>query len=272
MNGYQLYGKKWIETFSENVKDNNITVDLYLDFQIPITDPRITIINYNSAIPNHKSWINNFENKSTHIIYNKKMGIRFSFKSFVMQHALDNNKDCYVVWLDGDCIFKPNTYNFIENLIQGNAIACQREPNGGNDHVESGIVIFDVDHPDTKVFNDRFKQLYLVENLINHESPYDGFMIYLALKETGISYINLNEIHGKIGIQSDPNQTFLHPDIQSRFHHNIGPSGKAQYDTWNIINKTDEYFKLLNGKIKKTPEEIRQIRNLLVSKRNKLSS
>jgi hypothetical protein len=267
-NGYDLYGKQWIETFSENVKDDNITVDLYLDFKIPISDSRINIVDYDLAIPNHKTWIKEFESKSTHTLYNKKMGVRFSFKSFVMQHALDNNKDCYVVWLDGDCIYKPNTYDFIESLLNDNAIACQREHNGGHDHIESGIVIFDADHSDTKLFNTRFKQLYEVDNLIHHDSPYDGFMIYLALKETGISYTDLNAEYGRGGIQSDPNETFLHPEINSRFHHNIGPTGKSQYTAWDTINKTDEYFKLLKGKLKKTPEEIKETRRQLIAKRN----
>jgi hypothetical protein len=266
-NGYTLYGKHWIKTFSENVENDNVTVDLYLDFLIPISDSRINIVNYDSAIPNHKNWIKQFESKSKHTLYNKKMGIRFSFKSFVMQHAIDNNKDCYVVWLDGDCIYKPNTYNFIQSLLNGNAVACQREHNGGADHIESGIVIFDVDHLDTKLFNTRFKQLYQVDTLINQEFPYDGFMIYLSLKQSGITYTDLNAGYGRGGIQSDPNQTFLHPEIQSRFYHNIGPSGKARYDSWEIINKTDEYFKLLKGKLKKSPEEIKAIRQKLIDTR-----
>ena len=268
-NGYALYGQRWIETFTKNVKDDNITVDLYLDFKIPILDPRINIVDYDSVIPQHKFWIKEFESKSRHTLYNKKMGVRFSFKSFVMQHALDNNKDCYVVWLDGDCIYKPNSYNFIDTVLNGNAVACQREANGGTDHIESGIVIFDVDHSDTELFNNKFKQLYQIDNLIQHDSPYDGFMIYLALKETGISYTDLNAGYGRGGIQSDPNETFLHPEIQSRFYHNIGPSGKAQYDSWEIINKTDEYFKLLKGKLKKSPEEIKAIRQKLIDTRNK---
>ena len=96
--GYDLYGKKWIDTFMNNVSESNITVDLYLDFDISLTDSRINIINYDIAIPNHKNWINEFKSKSKHSLYNKKMGVRFSYKAFVMQHALDNNKDCYVIW------------------------------------------------------------------------------------------------------------------------------------------------------------------------------
>lgn len=266
-NGYKLYGQQWIKTFSENVKENNITVDLYLEFVIPITDARINIIDYSTAIPNHSSWIKDFESKSTHTPYNKKMGVRFSYKAMVMQHALTTNHDCHVIWLDGDCIFKPNTYDFVESLLAGHAIAGQREHNGGHDHIESGIVVFDVDHADTQTFNTRLTQLYQVNALIQHSSPYDGFMIYLALKETGIDWVDINLGYGRGGIQSDPNETFLHPEINSRFHHNIGPTGKSQYAQWNTLNKTDEYFKLLKGKLPKTPAEIVAIRNKLLEKR-----
>lgn len=269
-NGYELYGKSWIDTFTKNVKEQNISVDLYLDFTIPVTDNRITIIDYDSVIPDHKNWITEFESKSQHSMYNKKMGIRFSFKSFVMQHALDNNTDCYVVWLDGDCVFKQNSYEFVESLLGNTAIACQREDNGGVDHIESGIVVFDVDHADVKIFNNKFKQLYNVDALIQCSAPYDGFMIYKALKESNIHFVDLNAEHGKHGIQSDPTQTFLHPELCSRFYHNIGPVGKSNYDSWETVSEVDEFFKLSKAHLPKTSAQINQARLELVKRRNEM--
>ena len=106
-NGYNLYGQTWINTFSSNVKDENITVDLYVDFPITVDDPRINIVDYDKAISTHKKWLKDFETNFTGLFYNKKMGMRFSYKAFVIQHALKNNSNCYLIWLDGDCIFKP---------------------------------------------------------------------------------------------------------------------------------------------------------------------
>ena len=267
-NGYEVYGKTWIETFTRNVKDENITADIYVDFSLTVSDPRITLINYNLAIPSHKEWMQKFESTYGGAMYNKKMGMRFSYKSFVMQHALDNNENCYLIWLDGDCIFKENqTFsNFQELVLNGKFIAVQREHVGGDDHCESGFVLFDTDHADKQRFNNQFKNNYKIENIIQMGSPYDGFVIYRSLN--GINYVDLNDGYGRGGIQSDPNETFLHPELNKRFLHNIGITGKSQYQSWSTYSKSDPYFKLIIGRSKKTPEEIKALRQQLVQKRN----
>lgn len=267
-NGYEVYGKEWINSFSNNVKESDITVDLYIDFPLNVTDTRINILNYDSVLPEHKIWLTNFETMYNGSHYNKKMGMRFSYKSFVMQHALDNNSDCYLIWLDGDCIFKPNqSYSELPNVLNGKFIAVQREINGGDDHCESGFVMFDVDHLDKQIFSQQFKENYKIENIIHMGSPFDGFVIYRSLNT--IDYVDLNKGYGRGGIQSDPNETFLHPEINKRFLHNIGPTGKSSYSSWDKYSKIDEYFKLIHGKIKKSPEEIDQIRKKLISMRRK---
>ena len=267
--GYEVYGKEWINSFSNNVKEKDISVDLYIDFPLLVTDKRINIINYDSAIPNHKSWLNDFSSSFKGVMYNKKMGMRFSYKSFVMQHALHNNSNCYIIWLDGDCIFKPNqTYGDLVNVLNHKFIALQREHNGGHDHCESGFVLFDVDHKDKETFLNAFIKTYELNNIINEDSPYDGFMIYRSL--TNIDYVDLNQNYGKGGIQSDPSCTFLNPILQSRFIHNIGVNGKSQYDSWNTYSKTDEYFKLIQNKTKKTPQDIQRTRLELIKRRNEM--
>ena len=266
--GYEVYGKEWINSFINNVKEQDIMVDLYIDFPISLNDKRINIINYDTAIPSHKSWLNEFSSLFKGALYNKKMAMRFSYKSFVMQHALKNNSNCYLIWLDGDCIFKPNqTYNDLIDVLHDKFIAVQREHNGGQDHCESGFVLFDVDHKDRETFLSTFIKTYELNNIITESSPYDGFMIYKSL--TNIDYVDLNENYGKGGIQSDPSCTFLNPILQNRFIHNIGVTGKSQYDSWNTYSKTDEYFKLIQNRARKTPEEIKSTRQKLIEIRNK---
>mgnify|MGYP003352265580 CR=1 FL=1 len=70
-------------------------------------------------------------------------------------------------------------------------------------------------------------------------------------------------------IQSDPDKTFLHPELNKRFLHNIGPGGKSKYATWETYADQDEYFKMLNGSPEITPEEIQEIRQKLIDIRNK---
>lgn len=267
-NGYNVYGKTWIETFSKNVKDKNVTVDLYLDFPLAIADSRIRVVDFDSAIPEHKGWVRQFEDTySSGAFYNKKMAVRFSFKSFVMQHAINNNNAGYLIWLDGDCIFKSqqNFTVFPANILSGKAVAVQREHNGGEDHCESGFVAFDLEHRDVRVFNSNFIKNYEMQNVVKMHQPYDGFIIYKSLQE--ISYSDLNEQYGQRGIQSDPGETFLHPELNARFLHNIGITGKNQYAGYSTIARTDEYFRLL-GSPRKTAEEIKQSRLKLIELRN----
>lgn len=267
-NGYEVYGKTWIESFSMFVKDNtDITADIYVDFTLEVKDDRINLIDYNQAIQHHKSWLTEFDTKYKQSRYNKKMAMRFSYKSFVMQHAL-NTTGCYLIWLDGDCVFKPEQdySKFAEELLNGKFIAVQREINNGDDHCESGIVIFDTDHSDKHKFLNQFVNNYKIENIIGMTSPYDGFIIYKSL--SGIDYVDLNDGYGRGGIQSDPNETFLHPEINKRFLHNIGITGKSQYEAWKIYSDSDEYFKLIKNRNVKTPDEIKSIRQKLIDIRN----
>lgn len=266
--GYEVYGKTWLESFRDNVKDENITVDLYIDFNVP-SQENVYKIDYDTTIPHHKDWMKEFNSKYVggHN-YNKKMAMRFSYKSFVMQHALQNNSGCYLIWLDGDCIFKPDQkfVSLPKALLNDKFIAVQREHNGGADHCESGIVIFDTDHADKNKFLLQFIDNYKIENVIGMNQPYDGFLIYKSL--SGIDYVDLNEGYGRGGIQSDPSETFLHPEINKRFLHNIGISGKFQYESFPEISKTDEYFRLIQGRNKKTPDEIKESRQKLIELRN----
>jgi hypothetical protein len=270
--GYNLYGKTWIQTFTDNVNVDNVSANIYVDSPIQVSNQKIKTIDYNTAIPAHKSWCAQFDSRYSNGngIYAKKMGVRFSYKSFVMINALENNKDCYVIWLDGDCIFKQNQdfSTFPESLLNGKAIASQREHNAGNDHMESGVVIFDVDHEDCKKFLNKFKENYMIDNIIHMGSPFDGFIICKSIDQSGIDYIDLNAGYGRGGIQSDPNETFLHPEISKRFHHNIGITGKQQYSSWSTVSKQDQYFRLIqNSAPKKTPAEIKVIRDALLAKR-----
>lgn len=267
-NGYAVYGKKWIESYTKHVKDTNVSVDLYVDFELPAHN--VNVVNYDLAIPEHKSWLQEFNALyDGGLFYNKKMAMRFSYKAFVMQHALKNNSGCYLMWLDGDCVFKEDQdfSQFPENILNEKFIAVQREKTHGDDHCESGIVIFDTDHIDKQKFLNAFIENYTIQNTIHMNQPYDGFLIYKSLD--GLDYTDLNDGHGIYGIQSDPTMTFLNPELKKRFLHNIGSTGKKQYESYNGIARYDEYFKLIEQRDKRTPEEIQDTKNKLLELRRR---
>lgn len=261
--GYELYGKTWIDTFTSNVKDSSITADIYVDFPITVSDTRIRIVDFNTNITGHDQWVNDFNKLFKGQSYNKTMAVRFSYKAFVMLHAFNTTDNQYVIWLDGDCVYKNHPqYTSLGNLLNGKVIAVQREANGGDDHCESGFVLFDPDHDDAPKFINQLAENYKINNVLRMDTPYDGFIIYKSL--LGIEYIDLNQSHGENGIQSDPQCTFLHPELAMRFVHNIGPIGKSNYEAWEECRQTDAVFKLITGKVGLTPEQISQTRYKLV--------
>jgi hypothetical protein len=244
-NGYELYGKTWIETF---IKISNyypsIKAKIYYEGKQPqITHPNITYVNFANEIPQHEIWKDQLHKKSKHDDYVKTMIERFSYKSFVIQDVLSKHDDDYLIWLDGDCIFKTADYSdFPKNILEDKFLACQIEENWDLNHVESGILIFNGKHHDIKKFNGQFIKNYTFEELLPMGQPYDGFVIFRTLLMTGVNYVNLNKDYGRGGIQSDPNCTFQHPELKSKFIHNIGWTGKHQYKNWEDIFKKDTIY------------------------------
>lgn len=269
-NGYDLYGKKWIETFIivANYFNKFKAVIYHEGFAPTLEHPSVTWVKYEEAIPEHNSWKREYLKTSSHHGYVKMMTLRFSHKGFVIQHALDHIEDDYIIWLDGDCVFKNCNYeNFPQNLLQDKFLACQIEHAHDLNHVESGILIFDGNHDDRKRFNTELKRWYKISNVLSMSQPYDGFLIFKSLLTSKLEYVDLNLGYGKGGIQSDPNMTFCNPEIRSRFLHNIGWTGKNQYENWELIYSRDDVYKRMEamlfghrealvGKRKKIAEKI----------------
>lgn len=249
--GYELYGKTWIQSFI-NVANyyNTFRAKIYYEGFEPAEDhPSIEWIKYEDAIPFHPEWKADYLSRTQHADYVKTMTVRFSHKAFVIHHALTHNTNDYIVWLDGDCVFNNADYTFFPTkILNGKSIACQVEHNHDLNHVESGILIFDGKSPDKMVFANAFYHWYKVDNILPMGQPYDGFLVFKTLLTTGIDYEDLNGGTGGGGIQSDPSMTFRHPELRSKFIHNIGWTGKNQYENWEQILKRDDIYQ----KMKKT--------------------
>jgi hypothetical protein len=263
MAGYQVYGKTWIESFLEKTKNHsNISAKIYVNGMdvSKFNYDRIEVVDYDTEIPEQQKWVKLFNSNSKHGQWDKDLGIKFSYKSFVMLNALKNINDGYVIWLDADCVFiNDNFEGWPEQLLNDTFMACQRED--GSEHVESGIVIFDSEHTNKQKYINKFESLYMLPEEFNKFGKFfDGFAIGRTISSIDIPYINLNQNYGIGGIQSDPNCTFLNPEIKSRFVHNIGITGKKQYKEWDNY-KHDPFFKLIHGN--SISDKERKQRNLL---------
>jgi hypothetical protein len=222
-------------------------------------------LEFEEYIPNHKVWKKNYLKNSKHHVFVKNMTTRFSHKGFVIMDALTSNTEGYLIWLDGDVIFKDSDYSKFPEMFfkNGETIACQIED--GN-HVESGILIFDLGNPDLIKFVNSYKKNYELDEILhNYNEPYDGHVTRRSIDHSQVKVYDLNNSFGRGGIQSDPNETFLHPEINSRFTHNIGITGKRNYNNWDDVKTKDNIFTILEGRnltpLSKNQLKIRSLRN-----------
>lgn len=259
-NGYQVYGKSWIKSFLEKTKNySHITSKIYVNGMNvdEIKEERVDVVDFDKSIPEHKKWLKLYTEHGNHDRWNKDLAIKFAFKSFVMLTELKQTKEGYVIWLDADCVFMNDEFdNWPQLLLDNTFMACQREH--GSEHVESGIIIFDAEHKDKQKYVDKFESLYMLPKEFNNFGQFfDGFVVGRTLNTINIPYVDLNKNYGKGGIQSDPNCTFLNPDIKKRFIHNIGITGKRQYEEWDKY-KGDKFFQLIHGVNDDDPQKRRE--------------
>lgn len=245
--GYKIYGKTWVDGFIKNSPKNSKAV-IYVDFPLEINHERITIINYHDAIPYQTSFkskmltlVGTHPKWHPHIVI---MSIKFSYKALVIIDMLSKNNEDYIVWLDGDCEFLSNYLeNFAENLI-GDKLAGMQLEHEGQLHVESGILIFNTKHKQKNLLLEKYKEMYYGLRILDLVEPYDSWAFGRVLTENSLDIVNLNENYGiKEGRQSDPNLTFLHPEIKKRFRHNIGRTSKTVYDGYTNNVASDEFLK-----------------------------
>lgn len=274
-NGYYVYGQKWINSFLEKTSVfNNITANIYIDNfdeNFLESSKKINFLKYEKEIPLREKWEKIYRKESIHSNYNKDLSVRFSYKSFVILHELLITDTDYLIWLDADCEFlSDDFFCWPENLINENFLACQKED--AQEHIETGIIIFNIKHKDKNLFVEKLKFLYMEPNQFNSFGQFfDGYAIGRTVNTLKINFLNLNEKYGIGGIQSDPNCTFLHPDIKKRFIHNIGITGKRKYENWTLYND-DRFFSLIPGANDMTAEQkkIRRLKRLEEIKKQKL--
>ena len=257
--GYDLYGKHWLTTFLRNVLKNNsnIFARIYIEgVDAPFDHDKIEFLDFDQTIPEHAVWEQQV--RSTPDLFSlcqqcpvtMRDTVRFSHKAFVVQHALKTITTDYAIWIDADCVFyKESYYGFPQNILGNQFLACQLEEQPGEcgNHIESGVLVFDMHHTDTAKFAQGFTDNYQVETLKKYVRPYDGYIINRTLEESNLHYINLNKEHGRSGVQGDAANTFLHPEIKKRFKHNIGALGKPNYPDWDRVKHLDECFIYLDN-------------------------
>lgn len=265
--GFKLYGEEWLDSIIGNVLDKTDNIDAVVYAENPkfvINHPKVKILNFHRQINQHTAWKKQYSRFCKLPPLKKTMTIRFSHKAFVITDFILTNTTGYGIWADGDVIFKACDYNDFPNMLFTNneCLACQIET---EEHVETGLIIFDLENTELLNFIRNYKENYSIRNITKLKLTYDGHIFAKTISDMeGLNFYDLNHQYGIKGIQNTSEATFLHPEIKKRFTHNIDIDGKSKYKDWTRLKYLDPVFMLLNknNPLTLTDEEISTLERL----------
>ena len=226
--GYDLYGKKMITTWSQYWPSNyNLTV--YTEnFKLNEKDKRIKEININEACPNleiFKEKSKNIKTKNNKEKRHIAKAIRWSHKVYAISHALENTNN-YLIFLDGDTYTKKYVDPLIaEKLVQNHLYAVHFEHVKGMLHFETGLICFNLNHIQMPKLKQELQIGY--DNLEIYTLPkaWDGFWFAHLYQKYNFDVFNLG-----YGV-------FSNPLIKDVLHHDVGKDkfnkSSIEYDKYS---------------------------------------
>jgi hypothetical protein len=182
-----LYGNKFVDCFKRYC---NYKLEIFAeDFTAEDLSSPIEVNDFYSFIPEQKDFRNHIESELLRL--RKKpanrllKALRWSYKSFVIWHALQNIDAKYIVWMDSDveCI-SPVPYNLIEKINGDRLMTVYPQIIDGELHIESGLVIFNKQH---KYINHVIKHYYAgyhEKQVLDIQKPWDGFWLGKLINES----------------------------------------------------------------------------------------
>ena len=243
--GYNLYGKRSIETWSKYFPQDWEIV-YYAEKHQPEFDKRVTIVDFDKICPDWEGFYSaikeSYEKKKSSdkkILNWHKKALRWSFKSFSLLHALKNPSTKYLIWLDSDVIAnKPPINNWIQICLNGKCMAGQFENIKVGGHVETGVLIFDLEHPDIQKIIDWIDLGYNKYKILEEDKAWDGIWMAKLVTLNTVSWNNLEMV-----IKSDVAKSFS-SDSLKWLTHRVGKR-KFQLSKFDVRSGRTEENELL---------------------------
>lgn len=172
-------------------------------------------IDFFETIPHHKEFYNHIKKLQQEAKDKKQLrrldkGLRWSYKSYVIIHALENINTDYLIWIDGDVeVLQTPPKDLCKQLCGDNLLYGFVERVAGMKHIESGFVIFNKNHPNIKHVIDGYKEGYYNKKVLNLSKPWDSFWLAHLTER--------DEIKGYSVLKQSP-----FGSIKQWFHHDVG--------------------------------------------------
>jgi len=175
--GYHEYGKYFVESCKKFV-DTSISVCFYIDNVNLNSDKNITILKLEESIPE----LTEFKKRNKDKIFKdyKWDGVRFAHKTYAIFHAAKEDVD-YLIWLDSDTeIYEFITVDYLLQFLPTGKFVGYIGRDGVS---ETGFLIFDMKHPYSKEFFERYKWYYDTDSIYSLSEYHDAFVFDAVRKE-----------------------------------------------------------------------------------------
>lgn len=218
--GYNLYGQDNIATWSAYFPaDWKITY--YGEKHTPDFGSRVNVIDFNQNCP---AWDNFYNTVQAKFKEEKepdekrknwyKKALRWSFKMYALLHAMKHCGTRYLIWMDADVwANKAPDANWLEQCLNGTSLAAQLEFIKAGGHIETGILIFDLEHPDTGAIYDWIVDGYVNYKILDEEKAWDGIWLAKLLQKNTVSWNNLDMV-----IKGNVATAFSNPKLKWLVH------------------------------------------------------
>lgn len=135
------------------------------------------------TIPQHKEFYNHIKHVQSNLTHHKDLrrldkALRWSYKSYVIIHALENIDTDYLIWIDGDVqVLKTPPENLCQNLCGNSLMFGFDQYINRAKHIESGFIIFNKRHANIDLLLNGYKEGYYDRKILNLPKPWDGFWL-----------------------------------------------------------------------------------------------
>ena len=219
--GYKLYGKRYIDSWIAYFP-SNWQINYYSENHQPTFNQRVNVLDFNNTCPEWMDYYDHIKSLSDATNNRKeknrlKKALRWSFKMFTLLHALKNSKSRYVIWLDADVYAsKIPPENWLQAVLKNKCIAGQLERVKGFPHVETGILIIDMQHSDVQKVINWIEKGYIEKEILAEPKPWDGVWIGKLFVSNTVDCNNI-----KVVINGNIAKSFVVNNL-SWLTHNVG--------------------------------------------------
>lgn len=193
--GYEKYGREMLLSAIENFPGDIIAYSEDFDDWVP--DVRHEKVSYRDLLDvpgceNFLSYCNAnpvfqgklFYTQSDFMYDFNHDAARFSKKVFSQFDAFDSFPGEKIIWVDADCVFKKKTTEkFWEGLFDGKAVFYMGREGF---HVETGVVGFDLSHPDFVMFHSAYVLTYRKGFIFTLPYWCDGYTFQWSLEQSQV--------------------------------------------------------------------------------------